>query len=98
MQIKFLRVARAIARLDPDKDYPRASSEDATYLYQLGAAQQYGLFAPFSDEAQELNDWLTSVQAGRLLCREVWGAFMLSDPKHQPLSPPLKSAAVKKRG
>lgn len=91
MQIRFLRVARAIARLDPEKDYPRASSEDATYLYQLGAAQRHGMFEPYSDEARELNDWLTSVRAGRLLCCEVWGAFMLSDPKHQPLSPPLKS-------
>lgn len=90
MQIRFLRVARAIARLDPKKAYPRARSEDATYLYQLGAAQRHGMFEPFSEEARELNDWLTSVRAGRSLCREVWGAFMLSEPKHQALSPLIK--------
>jgi hypothetical protein len=97
MQIRFLRVARAIAQLDPDRDYPRASSEDATYLYQLGAAQRHGMFEPLSEEARELNAWLTSVRAGRLLCCEVWGAFMLCGPKPQPLSPPIKSARTQKQ-
>lgn len=84
MQIRFLRVARAIARLDPDKNYPRASSEDAAYLHRLGAAQQHGMFEPFTEEARELNDWLISVRAGRQLCREVWDVFMLSDPLSAP--------------
>jgi hypothetical protein len=91
MQIRFLRVARAIASLDPDKTYPRASSEDATYLHQLGAAQQHGMFEPYCDEARELNDWLMSVRAGRALCREVWDAFMAQAPKTEPLRAPAKA-------
>ena len=90
MQIRFLRVARAIASLDPDKKYTRASSEDGTYLHQLGAAQRHGVFEPYSDEARELNDWLTSVRAGRELCREVWDAFMAQAPQAEPLRSPAK--------
>jgi hypothetical protein len=91
MQIRFLRVARAIASLDPDKNYTRASSEDGTYLHQLGAAQRHGVFEPYSDEARELNDWLMSVRAGRELCREVWDAFMAQAPKAEPLHDPTKA-------
>ena len=76
MQITFLRVAGAIAQLDFDRSYPKASSEDAAYIHQLRAAHRHGVFEPFSDEAQELNRWLLSVLAGPELCRKSWDAFM----------------------
>lgn len=96
MQITYLRVARAIARLNPDKLYPKSISTEAVYLYQLGASQRYGQYEPFDAEARELNAWLLSVTAGRALCRDAWDAFMLSDPKHQPLRAPSSQPLPKR--
>ena len=76
MQITFLRVAAAIAKLDSSRSYPKASSEDAAYIHQLRAAHRHGVFEPFSAEAQELNRWLLSVRAGPELSRLSWDAFM----------------------
>ncbi|MGB3457218.1 MAG: hypothetical protein WBG08_07950 [Litorimonas sp.] len=76
MKITYLRVAVAIARLDDTHNYRRASSPDAAYLHQLGAAQRHGVFEPFDAEARELNAWLSSVGAGRQLCRDAWDLFM----------------------
>lgn len=99
MQITYLRVAGAIARLNPDKPYPKSISTEAVYLHQLGASQRHGQFEPFDEDAQELNAWLLSVTAGRALCRDAWDAFMLSDPKHQAhLSPPPLSPLKQRSG
>ncbi|MEL6687432.1 MAG: hypothetical protein AAFP97_07405 [Pseudomonadota bacterium] len=76
MQITFLRVAVVIARLNPDQPYPKARSKDAVYLHQLSAAQRYGIYEPFEQDAAELNRWLTSVRAGRALCHDAWDLFM----------------------
>jgi len=85
MQITHLRVAGAIARLDPNKTYAKASSTDTVFLHQLSASQRHGQFEPFSDEARELNAWLLSVTAGRELCHDAWDAFMRVNPKPQSL-------------
>jgi hypothetical protein len=84
MQITHLRVAVAIARLDSEKSYNRATSVDGTYLYILGAAQRHGVFEPFGEEARELNAWLTSVHAGRDLCRDAWDGFMERRAQDRP--------------
>ncbi|GLQ24141.1 hypothetical protein GCM10007853_20150 [Algimonas ampicilliniresistens] len=76
MQISSLRVARALAQLDLSQRYAKASSKDAVYLHQLGAAQRHGVFQPFDADARELNDWLQSVRAGRTLCRAAWDCFI----------------------
>lgn len=76
MQITYLRVAVVIARLNPDRNYPKARSKDAVYLHQLSAAQRYGIYEPFEPDAAELNRWLTSIQAGRALCHDAWDLFM----------------------
>lgn len=96
MQITYLRVAGAIARLDPDKSYPKSSSADAAYLHVLGASQRHGQFEPFDADAQELNAWLLSVTAGRTLCRDVWDAFMAQVPKAEPLRAPTQSQSGEK--
>ena len=77
MQIRSMAVGRAIARLDLTRRYDKAASDDAIYLYQLGAAQRHGVYPPFDADARELNDWLQSVRAGRELCRAAWDAFMM---------------------
>jgi hypothetical protein len=76
MKITSMRAALAIARLDHHRVYPKASSPEAVYLHQLGAAQRHGVFEPFDHDATELNNWLLSVQAGRELCRDTWDMFM----------------------
>ncbi|WP_298914640.1 hypothetical protein [uncultured Algimonas sp.] len=76
MRITHLRVAVAIARLEPPASYAKAQSEAAAHLYRIGAAQRHGLFEPFDPDARELNEWLASVRAGRALCREAWDMFM----------------------
>lgn len=76
MQITYLRVAAVIARLDPDRRYPKARSKDGVYLHLLSAAQRHNVYEPFDREAVELNDWLTSIQAGRALCHDAWDLFM----------------------
>lgn len=97
MKITYLRVAGAIARLNPDKPYAKSISTEAVYLHQLGASQRHGKFEPFDQEAQELNAWLLSVTAGRELCRDAWDAFMVSDPKHQALRAPPSLSHMKGR-
>lgn len=91
MQITYLRVAGAIARLDPDKPYLKSASDDAVYLHVLGASQRHGQFEPFDVDAQELNAWLLSVTAGRTLCRDAWDAFMAQAPKAEPLRAPTQA-------
>lgn len=91
MQITYLRVAGAIARLDPDKSYTKSESADAAYLHVLGASQRHGQFEPFDPDAQELNAWLLSVTAGRALSRDAWDGFMAQAPKAEPLRPPTKA-------
>lgn len=80
MQISSLKVARALAQLDLSQRYEKASSIDAVYLHQLGAAQRHGVFQPFDADARELNDWLQSVRAGRALCRAAWDCFIAENP------------------
>ncbi|GLQ20602.1 hypothetical protein ACFFUB_00950 [Algimonas porphyrae] len=86
MQITSLKVGRTIARLDLTRRYARASSVDAVYLHQLGAAQRHGIFEPFDADARELNDWLLSVQAGRELCRAAWDVFVTDGDMTAPKS------------
>lgn len=76
MKIVSVRVARTIAAIDTSKRYCSASSDDAVYLHQLGAAQRHGIYEPFDADARELNAWLLSVRAGRALCRDAWDHFM----------------------
>lgn len=76
MQITSMRVAIVIARLNWDQSYPKAQSKGAVYLHQLSAAQRYGIYEPFDEDAAELNRWLSSIQAGRALCHAAWDLFM----------------------
>lgn len=76
MKIRSPRVARAISLIDITKAYSVARDSDATYLHLLGAAQRHGIFEPFDAEARELNAWLTSVSAGKTLCRDAWDHFI----------------------
>ena len=76
MKITSDRVRRAISRIDASREYARADSPEAVYLYQLSAAQKHGVFEPFDADAKQLNAWLLEVQAGRELVQAAWDAFM----------------------
>ena len=80
MDMESDRVRRAISRIDMTRDYKKASSPEAVYLYQLSAAQKHGVFEPFDAEASELNAWLLARQAGRELVEAAWAAFC-AEPK-----------------
>jgi hypothetical protein len=97
MQITHLRVAGAIAQLDPNKAYPKASSADTVFLHQLSASQRHDQFEPFSHEACELNAWLLSVMAGRELCHDAWDAFMRYNQTLQSFDVSPTAATSQKR-
>jgi len=75
---EYPRVEAIIASIEVSKTWEAARSLEAAYMYQIRAAQNMGIFQPFSDEQNALNDYLTSRQAGLRLCDYAWRLFVQS--------------------
>jgi hypothetical protein len=76
--INYPRVDAVIASVEAGGDWDIASSASNTYLYQLLATQNVGIFEPFNTEQTALNDYLAERRAGKRLCDYAWRLFVQS--------------------
>ncbi len=76
--ISYPRVNAVIASVEASSDWDIASSASNTYLYQLLATQNVGIFEPFNAEQTALNDYLAKRRAGKRLCDYAWRLFAQS--------------------
>jgi len=75
---EYPRVDAIIASIEVSETWEAAHSPEAAYMYQIRAAQNMGIYQPFSNEQLALNDYLTSRKAGLRLCDYAWRLFVQS--------------------
>jgi len=75
---KYPTIEAIIASIEVSETWEAAHSTEAAHMYQIRAAQNMGIYQPFSDEQTALNDYLTSRQAGLRLCDYAWRLFVQS--------------------
>ena len=75
----FPRVDAAIKSiaLNPET-HSLAETPEKAYFYQLRAAQNLGIFEPFTDEQKALNAYLSKCRAGKKLCDYAWRLYAQS--------------------
>ena len=69
----FHIVDRVIVEImdQPQKD--RATDDVEAYFYQMVAGQSYGYYEPLTPEQTALNNYLTSIKAGKKISMYAWG-------------------------
>lgn len=75
---EFPRVQAVITSVEQTSGWDVASSANNTYLYQLMATQNIGVFEPLTAEQTALSDWLSAKRAGKRLCDYAWRLFAQS--------------------
>ena len=68
-------IAKSISHTD---DWYKAAKQSETYLYQLRATLNLGIFEPFTPEQKALSDYLSARHAGKRLCDYAWRLYAQS--------------------
>lgn len=72
------KIDAIISSMDVGPAWEKASTAEATYMYQIRAAMNMNIYQPYSDEQKALNQCLTDRQAGLRLCDYAWRLFVQS--------------------
>ena len=74
----FARIDEVVSSVEAVDQWEQARSSEATYMYQLRAAQTVNVFEPFSPEQNALNTYLSERKAGLRLCDYAWRLYAQS--------------------
>ena len=80
----FARIDKVVNSVEVIDDWVPARSSEATYMYQLRAAQNMNVFEPFSPEQKALNAYLSRRKAGLKLCDYAWRLYAHSSRDDKP--------------
>ncbi len=73
-----LRLIGVLKSVNALAEWEKADTPSQTFLYQLKAAQNVGIFQPFTAEQHALNAYLTKHRAGQRLCEYAWRTYAQS--------------------
>ncbi|MEP1229299.1 MAG: hypothetical protein ABJG88_01345 [Litorimonas sp.] len=69
---KYDRVKAVITSIEAHTDWDVAKNTEELHFFSLRAAYNVNVFEPFTDEQNELMQYLSLRQAGRRLCDYAW--------------------------
>lgn len=80
----FARIDEVVSSVEAIDDWVPARSSEATYMYQLRAAQNMNVFEPFTPEQNSLNAYLSARYADLKLCDYAWRLYAHSRRDDKP--------------
>lgn len=74
----FPRIDAIVKSISHKDDWYRSTQQSETYLYQLRATINLGIFEPFTPEQKALSDYLAARRADKRLCDYAWRLYAQS--------------------